>query len=71
MAERHLADDREVVRQVAAEVLSSRQQQILDLSFDGWSVNEIAAKLELPAARISDEKYKAIRKLREVMVEAA
>jgi RNA polymerase sigma factor (sigma-70 family) len=71
MAERHLADEREVVRQVAAEVLSSRQQQILDLSFDGWSVNEIAAKLELPAARISDEKYKAIRKLREAIVEAA
>ena len=31
---------------------------------DGWSVPEIADELALPVERISDEKYKAIRKLR-------
>jgi hypothetical protein len=31
---------------------------------DGDSVAEIAAALELPPARVSDEKYKAIRKIR-------
>ncbi|MGE3806308.1 MAG: sigma-70 family RNA polymerase sigma factor [Gemmataceae bacterium] len=62
--ERRLAEDREAVRDAAAEVLSNRQQQILQLSFEGWSVRDIASNLELPEARVSDEKYKAIRKLR-------
>jgi DNA-directed RNA polymerase specialized sigma24 family protein len=34
------------------------------LSFDGWSVQEIADEMQLPPERVSDEKYKAIRKLR-------
>jgi len=63
--ERHLADDREAVRQAATEVLSERQQRILQLSLEGWSVNEISAALKTGPERISDEKYKAIRKLRE------
>jgi RNA polymerase sigma factor (sigma-70 family) len=58
------ADEREAVRRAAAELLSPRQQRILQMSFDGWSVQEIADELQLPAERISDEKYKAIRKLR-------
>ncbi len=62
--DRRLADDREVVWQAAAELLSPRQQQILRLSFEGWSVHEIAEELRLPAERVSDDKYKAIRKLR-------
>jgi RNA polymerase sigma factor (sigma-70 family) len=62
--DRRLADDRELVRQMSRQLLTSRQQQILDFSFDGWSVQEIAARLDLTAARVSDEKYKAIRKLR-------
>ncbi len=62
---RQLADDRDAVRQAAAAVLSPRQQDILDLSFDGWSVQDIAGKLKVPAERVSDEKYKAIRKLRD------
>jgi len=45
--------------------LSRRQQQILALARDGWRVSEIAARLSLSAARVSDEKYKAIAKLRE------
>jgi RNA polymerase sigma factor (sigma-70 family) len=59
------ADDRAAVDQAATQVLSARQQRILQLSFEGASVHEIAADLRLPAERISDEKYKAIHKLRE------
>jgi RNA polymerase sigma factor (sigma-70 family) len=59
-----VAEEREVVRQAAAELLSGRQQRILQLSFEGWSVQEMADELGLPAERVSDEKYKAIRKLR-------
>ena len=39
------------------------------LSFEGWSVHEIAEEMQIPAERISDEKYKAIRKLREKLSE--
>ena len=59
-----LREDREVVRRAAAEVLTPRQQRILQLSFEGWSVQEMSDELRLPVERISDEKYKAIRKLR-------
>jgi len=62
------ADDRAAVDQAAAELLSDRQQRILRLSFEGATVQEIAAELRLPAERISDEKYKAIRKLRDHLV---
>jgi RNA polymerase sigma factor (sigma-70 family) len=58
-------DDRGLVDRAAAELLSPRQQSILRLSFEGASVQEIADELNLPAERVSDEKYKAIRKLRE------
>lgn len=62
---RRLADDREAVRLAAADVLSDRQRKIVQLSFDGWSVHEIATELRVPAERVSDDKYKAIRKLRD------
>jgi RNA polymerase sigma factor (sigma-70 family) len=58
------ADEREAIRWAAAEVLSPRQQRIMHMSFEGWSVQEIAAELQLSPERVSDEKYKAIRKLR-------
>jgi RNA polymerase sigma factor (sigma-70 family) len=61
---RRLAEEREAVDRAAAEVLTPRQQRILQLSFEGWSVHEMAAKLQTSAERVSDEKYKAIRKLR-------
>jgi RNA polymerase sigma factor (sigma-70 family) len=61
--------ERAAVEQVAAEVLSPRQQRVIHMSFDGWSVHEIAAALHLPAERVSDEKYKAIRKLRGSLAE--
>jgi RNA polymerase sigma factor (sigma-70 family) len=63
-AEGRLEEQREAVRHAAAELLSERQRRILQLSFEGWPVQEIGAELSLPVERVSDEKYKAIRKLR-------
>jgi RNA polymerase sigma factor (sigma-70 family) len=60
-----LASEREMVRDAAKEVLSPRQQRIVQMSIEGWAVQEMAEELQLPAERVSDEKYKAIRKLRE------
>ncbi|MBL8799063.1 MAG: sigma-70 family RNA polymerase sigma factor [Planctomycetia bacterium] len=60
-----LHDDRATVDRAAAELLSTRQQRILQLSFEGASVQEIADELSLAPERVSDEKYKAIRKLRQ------
>jgi len=77
VADRHEADtrrraeERDLVRQTSEELLTPRQQRILQLSFEGWSVQEIAEELRLPAERVSDEKYKAIRKLRSHLGENA
>lgn len=60
-----VVDQREEVNIAAEEVLSDRQQKIINLSADGWAVPEIAVELGTTTQRISDEKYKAIRKLRE------
>lgn len=54
----------EEVDRASRKVLSQRQQQILRLTCDGWSVPEIADELATTVERVSDEKYKAIRKLR-------
>lgn len=54
----------EELEKVSHKVLSQRQQQILRLTCDGWSVPEIADELSTSVERVSDEKYKAIRKLR-------
>lgn len=62
--ERARADERAEVAHAAAALLSPRQQRILQRSFEGWSVQDIAEDLRVPAERVSDEKYKAIRKLR-------
>lgn len=48
-----------------------RQRRILELTRDGWTVPEIAAELQTTAERISDEKYKTIRRLREILGVAA
>jgi RNA polymerase sigma factor (sigma-70 family) len=64
-ADQRRADDREVVRSLSRDMLTARQCRILDLSFEGWSVQEIASELGLSSARVSDEKYKAVRKLRQ------
>jgi RNA polymerase sigma factor (sigma-70 family) len=64
ISEQGLSEDRETVRLAAQEFLSPRQQRILQLSFEGWSVPEIGKELSLSVERVSDEKYKAVRKLR-------
>ena len=56
-------DERETVAKAAAEVLSPRQRRLLDLTADGWSVPEIATELGTTVERVSDEKYKAVKKL--------
>ncbi|MFL5338645.1 MAG: sigma-70 family RNA polymerase sigma factor [Gemmataceae bacterium] len=61
---RDLREERDVVQRVARDVLSDRQQSILQMSFEGYSVQEVADRLAMSPERVSDEKYKAIRKLR-------
>jgi RNA polymerase sigma factor (sigma-70 family) len=59
-----LRETRALLQEAMIFTLSRRQQRILDWTRAGWSVGEIAGELGLPPARISDEKYKAIHKLR-------
>lgn len=54
----------EAVNVAADQVLSERQKRIVQLSANGWAVPDIAAELGTTTERVSDEKYKAIRKLR-------
>ena len=58
---------REELAKAAREALSVRQQRIVQLSCAGWTVPEIADELRTTVDRVSDEKYKAIRKLRKHM----
>ena len=53
----------EILEAARRAVLSPRQDEIVELWTRGWTVPEIGQKLALPVARISDEKYKALRKL--------
>jgi len=62
--ERHAAEERQELFRAAGRVLTSRQQRILQLICDGYSVGEIAEELAMSPERVSDEKYKAIHKLR-------
>ena len=62
--DQRLAEERETVRLAARQMLTERQQRILQLSFDGWSAQQISDEMDLPVERVSDEKYKAVRKLR-------
>ena len=57
-------DERAAVRTAAERVLSARQQDILRLISDGHNVADIASELAMSPERVSDEKYKAIQKLR-------
>jgi len=61
--ENELRDDRDAVAKAAHEVLSPRQRRILELTSDGWAIPQIASELAAPVERVSDEKYKAIKKL--------
>jgi hypothetical protein len=53
----------EILEAARRAVLTSRQDRIIELWMRGWSVPEIGAELKLPVTRVSDEKYKALRKL--------
>jgi len=53
----------EILEAARRAVLSPRQDRIVELWTRGWTVPDIAQTLELPVARVSDEKYKALRKL--------
>jgi RNA polymerase sigma factor (sigma-70 family) len=62
--ERCQREDREALRRAADAVLSDRQQQILQMICEGHTVADVASELALSPERVSDEKYKAIQKLR-------
>jgi hypothetical protein len=53
----------EILEAARQAVLTPRQDRILELWTHGWTVPEIGVELNLPLARVSDEKYKALRKL--------
>jgi DNA-directed RNA polymerase specialized sigma24 family protein len=53
----------EILEAARASVLSDRQDRIVELWTRGWTIPDIAVHLDLPVARVSDEKYKALRKL--------
>lgn len=61
---RNRDEERQAVEQAAGRVLSERQQRILRLISDGYNVADIATELSISPERVSDEKYKAIQKLR-------
>lgn len=62
--DQRLREDRELVQETAKRLLSSRQQQILRMTMEGWSVQQMADSLAINPERVSDEKYKAVQKLR-------
>jgi RNA polymerase sigma factor (sigma-70 family) len=53
----------EILEAARSAVLSPRQDRILELWMRGWAVPEIGSQLAMPVNRVSDEKYKALRKL--------
>ncbi len=59
-----LTERREEMNRAAEQVLSTRQRRILQMSMDGYTVQDTAEALTMSPERVSDEKYKAIRKLR-------
>jgi RNA polymerase sigma factor (sigma-70 family) len=57
-------EEKDAVRQAAGQLLSPRQQKILHMLFEGWSIPEVAREIGSTPERVSDEKYKAVQKLR-------
>jgi RNA polymerase sigma factor (sigma-70 family) len=53
----------EILEAARLAVLTPRQDRIVELWTRGWTVPEIGETMNLPVARVSDEKYKALRKL--------
>lgn len=71
IVERQQADTREELTLAAEELLTDRQRQIVRLTSEGFSVPEIADRMAIGPERVSDEKYKAIRKLRAHFLDSA
>ena len=69
VVDQHTSDsvlaDAEEIRLAFDEALTSRQQRILQLWAEGHEVPDIATQLGTTAPRVSDDKYKAIKRLRE------
>jgi DNA-directed RNA polymerase specialized sigma24 family protein len=61
--ERNRLELGEILEAARHAVLSDRQDRIIELWMRGWSVPEIGDEMKLPVTRVSDEKYKALRKL--------
>lgn len=61
--ERDQLELREILDSARHSVLTARQDRIIDLWMRGWTVPEIAVELAMSATRVSDEKYKGLRKL--------
>ncbi len=57
----------EILETARGAVLSARQDRILELWMRGWTVPEIGEELKMGLARVSDEKYKALRKLEQYL----
>ena len=53
----------EILEAARRDALTPRQDRIVELWTRGWNVPEISLTLGLSPARVSDEKYKALRKL--------
>jgi RNA polymerase sigma factor (sigma-70 family) len=69
--ERDRADELDAVLAAARERLTGRQFEIVRRTLDGCTVQDIASELQTSPERVSDEKYKAIRKLRACFADAA
>jgi RNA polymerase sigma factor (sigma-70 family) len=61
----------ELLENARAAVLSERQDQIVEMWTRGHTVPEIAESLQMPVVRVSDEKYKALRKLEKHLASGA
>ncbi len=53
--------------EMALQHVTDRQRRILELWLAGARVSEIARELNLPVERVSDEKYKAIQRIRRAL----
>jgi len=51
---------------IGTHALSARQLCILQMASEGYTIADIAHHLGIPVARVSDEKYRGIQKIREI-----
>jgi hypothetical protein len=59
----HQVELAELLETARRQTLTERQDRIVEMWTRGWTVPEIAATLKMTPARVSDEKYKALRRL--------